>query len=228
MSFMARALARTEPLCAAIRNMPFNRGLADGSLPRDVFRHYIIQDAHYLEGFARALALAAGRAPDAQAVGQLAASAAGTLQAERELHAHYMGLFGVTSEQFSATPPGPACDHYTSFLIATAATRGTAETVAAVLPCFWVYRDVGLHIHARASPDTPYRAWIDTYVGDTFDATVAQTCALAERLHDAAAPPTQERMCALFAQSTLLEWRFWDSAWRLKGWPDPTTEQETP
>jgi len=226
MSFMTRALAQTAPLCKMIRDMPFNRGLADGSLPRAAFQHYIIQDAHYLEGFARALALAAGRAPDGQAVCQLAASAAGTLQAERELHAHYMGLFGVDQDQFAATRPSPACDHNTSFLIATAATRSTAESVAAVLPCFWVYRDVGRDIHARATPDNPYRAWIETYVSDSFDAAVEQTCTLAERLHDAATDPTRDSMYALYARSTLLEWGFWDSAWAMRDWPNPTLTGE--
>ncbi|CUX79384.1 MAG: thiaminase II TenA [Roseibaca calidilacus] len=221
MSFMTRALAETAPLCAAMRDMPFNRGLADGSLPRAAFQRYIIQDAHYLNGFARALALAAGRAPDAQAVSQLAGFAAGTLQAEHELHAHYMGLFGVTKDDFAATPPSPACDHYTNFLIATSATRSTAESVAAVLPCFWVYRDVGRAIHACAAPDTPYRAWIDTYVSDRFDAAVEACCAVAERLYESAQGTTRDSMCTIFARSTLLEWSFWDSAWHGHAWPDP-------
>lgn len=223
MSFMTRVLADTAPLCAAMREMPFNRGLADGSLPRATFQRYIIQDAHYLTGFARALALAAGHAPDAQAVSQLAGFAAGTLQAERDLHTRYMGLFGVTRQDFAATAPSPACDHYTSFLIATAATRSTAESVAALLPCFWVYRDVGRAIHARAAPDSPYRAWIDTYVSEHFDAAVDQICALAERLHVTASEPTRDNMRALFGKSTLLEWIFWDSAWHSRTWADPVS-----
>lgn len=67
-----------------------------------------------------------------------------------------MGLYGVDAESFAATPPSPACCHYVSYLLATAATRSIAETVAALLPCFWVYRDVGHAIHAVAAPDNPY------------------------------------------------------------------------
>ena len=68
MTFTQDVLSENADLCAAIRAMPFNRALSDGTLPREAFRHYIIQDAHYLEGFARALALAAARAPDADGV----------------------------------------------------------------------------------------------------------------------------------------------------------------
>jgi thiaminase/transcriptional activator TenA len=220
MSFIETVLQENARLCADIRAMPFNRALADGSLPQAVFQHYIIQDAHYLEGFARALARAAAGAPDAGSVAQLAGSGAGAIAVERQLHGHYMALFGVDAQTFAATPPSPACEHNVSFLLATAATRGVGEAVAALLPCFWVYRDVGNAIHATASADNPYRAWIDTYAGEDFDAAVTRMCALADRLAEAASPPEQARMRAAFAKSALLEWMFWDSAWRLGAWPD--------
>lgn len=59
MSFTDQLVQENAALCADLRAMPFNRTLADGTLPQAAFRHYILQDAHYLEGFARSLALAA-------------------------------------------------------------------------------------------------------------------------------------------------------------------------
>ncbi|WP_397542656.1 thiaminase II [Roseovarius salis] len=225
MSFTETVLEENAQLCADIRAMPFNRALADGTLPQEVFRHYIIQDAHYLEGFARALASAATSAPDAEAVAQLAGSGAGAIAVERQLHAHYMGLFGVDPAAFAATPPSPACAHYVSFLVATTATRSVGEAVAALLPCFWVYRDVGNDIHAKAGADNPYRAWIDTYAGADFDASVTRMCALVDRLGAAASATELARMKAAFTKSALLEWMFWDSAWRLETWPDTTPKE---
>ena len=224
MTFTERVLTENADLCAVIRAMPFNRALADGTLARDVFRHYIIQDAHYLEGFARALALAAARAPEAAGVCQLAQSAAGAIAVERELHEHYLGLYGVNPDRFAATPPTPVCEHYVSFLVAKAATCGVAEAVAALLPCFWIYRDVGRAIHAQADADNPYRAWIETYAGADFDAAVDAACKLADRLADRAGAAERGLMQAAFAKSSLLEWMFWDSAWNLRAWPTPAAE----
>lgn len=221
MSFTKTVIDQTADLCAAIRAMPFNRALADGSLSPEVFRHYMIQDAHYLEGFARALALASARAPDADTVRQLAQSAAGAITVERHMHDHFLGLYGVTAEEFAATPRSPVCDQYVSFLIATAATRSVAEAVAALLPCFWVYRDVGRDISGHVSADNPYQAWIDTYSGASFDASVTAACALADRLGVAASARDRARMEAVYQRSTLLEWMFWDSAYRQAEWPDP-------
>ena len=57
-TFSTEAWARKLPLYEKIVAMPFNAELAAGTLAEDRFRHYMIQDAHYLEGFARALSLA--------------------------------------------------------------------------------------------------------------------------------------------------------------------------
>ena len=47
-----------EDLTWATLEHPFVRGLAEGTLPREDFQHYIAQDTFYLESFAHALALA--------------------------------------------------------------------------------------------------------------------------------------------------------------------------
>ncbi len=105
----------------AIVAMPFNAELAEGTLAIDAFRRYIVQDAHYLEGFARALALAAAKADKADQVAMLASSAAGAIHVERSLHETYFSQFGgVTPDELASTESSPVCSHYVSFLLATA------------------------------------------------------------------------------------------------------------
>src|SRR5919201_6987207 len=60
--FSREAWERNAAIYEAIRAMPFNAQLASGSLSESRFKHYITQDAHYLVGFGRALALAAAKA----------------------------------------------------------------------------------------------------------------------------------------------------------------------
>ena len=62
--FSREAWAANATLYETIRAMPFNAELAAGTLSAARFRHYILQDAHYLVGFGRALGLAAAKAPD--------------------------------------------------------------------------------------------------------------------------------------------------------------------
>ena len=55
--------AAIEPIYAAILRHPFVRGLTDGTLPRESFEFYAIQDALYLREFARAQAVDRQRFP---------------------------------------------------------------------------------------------------------------------------------------------------------------------
>ena len=65
MPFSTDAWAANAGANSAILTMPFNNELAAGTLPRETFKGYIVQDAHYLLGFSRALSLAAAKAPTA-------------------------------------------------------------------------------------------------------------------------------------------------------------------
>jgi len=227
MRFTDKMWAATDDLQRSILAMPFNRELAAGTLPPATFQHYMIQDAYYLEGFARALATAAARAPDAKAVLQLADAAHGALAVESQLHSHFMALYGVDTASFAAIEPTPACDHYVSYLLRTAALADLPVALAALLPCFWVYLRVGQDIHATAGSDNPYRAWIDTYVGEDFSNGVARMLELTDRVAQTASDAVHVQMHQAFRHSTRLEWMFWDSAYNLRQWATPDAVTRT-
>jgi len=207
------------PIYQRILDLPFNRELAAGTLAPSRFRHYIVQDAHYLEGFARSLALASARGWHADHVVHFAKAAEVAILVERSLHTDCFVRFGVSPAAFAATEPTPACDHYVSWLLRTCSLDAFEVGLAALLPCFWIYREVGRHIHAHAANPNPYRAWIDTYAGADFERAVDDVIAIVDDVAGAASPRTREQMSAAFRQASRLEWLFWDSAWREAGWP---------
>src|SRR3954463_2617372 len=84
--FSRQAWERNSQTYELIRQMPFNAELAAGTLNEARFKHYITQDAHYLIGFGRALALAAAKAPSPDRIVQFAKSAEVAIIVERELH----------------------------------------------------------------------------------------------------------------------------------------------
>lgn len=201
--------------------LPFNVELAAGTLSRQRFQFYLVQDARYLVGFARALAVAAATARTTGDVAFFAGAAQESIVVERALHDGYFERFGMSEADQAAVETSPTCLAYTSFLLATAQTGGYAELIAALLPCFWVYQHVGTEIHASLRPgaDNPYRAWIDTYADDEFAESVL-TCRYAvDSAADDADERTRDRMLAAFARATEYEWLFWDSAYRMETWP---------
>jgi thiaminase/transcriptional activator TenA len=218
-SFSRQAWERNAPIYEIIRTMPFNAELAAGTLSEARFKHYITQDAHYLIGFGRALTLAAAKAPDPDRIVQFAKSAEGAIVVERALHGSFFLRYGITAEVFAATPLSPACHHYVSYLVATGHADPYEVLLGALLPCFWIYAEVGRDIHARAAPANPYQAWIDTYAGDEFHAAVRGVIEATDEAAAAASPPLRARMHAAFTRATQLEWIFWDSAYRMETWP---------
>src|SRR5712692_8464872 len=93
-----------ETIYAAILRHPFLTGLRDGSLPRDSFRFYAVQDALYLREFARGLSLAAARAPRDEWIIMFNEHAAEALRVERALHESFFKEFGLTTEAVAGTP----------------------------------------------------------------------------------------------------------------------------
>jgi thiaminase/transcriptional activator TenA len=218
-TFSREAWDQNAHVYETIRTMPFNSELAAGTLSAARFKHYITQDAHYLIGFGRALALAAAKAPSPNRIVQFAKSAEEAITVERALHGSFFAQYGITPEIFAATPLSPACHHYVSYLLATAYAEPYEVVLGALLPCFWIYAEVGRDIHARCNRPNPYQAWIDTYAGEEFHAAVRAVIAATDEVADAASSVLRQRMHEAFARATQLEWVFWDSAYRMEAWP---------
>lgn len=218
--FCDTAWQRTAALRAAIGRLPFITELTAGSLARARFRTYITQDALYLGQFSRALALAAAKAPDAATVQQFAHSTVGAVAVEQALHEKYLREFGVEPAAAATAEASPDCLAYTSYLLATAHQERWPVLVAALLPCFRIYWDVGCAIAAKAAPDNPYRAWIDTYADPGFGEAVERMMATVDAAADAATPALRERMLAAYLRCSQYEWLFWDGAYHQRGWPE--------
>ncbi|WP_026998695.1 TenA family protein [Eisenibacter elegans] len=215
MSWTKQAWAEIAPLYEKILALPFNQELQAGTLAPERFRFYIAQDAYYLGEFGRALSLISGRSQEVDHVLAFSRFATNAIVVERALHASYFQELSIAP----VVQPSPSCQLYTQFLLNKSALDAVEVAVAAVLPCFWIYKDVGDHIYQHQSnPQNPYQAWIDTYAGEEFGAAVAQAIDIAEALAQEASPALQTRMLSAFVEATRMEWLFWHSAYVQEQW----------
>ena len=207
-----------RPVFAAILGHPFLRGLADGTLPEESFRYYVLQDAIYLRDFARALSLVGVRSRDESSLLMFDEHSAGTIAVERSLHEDFLEDLGVAKEDADATEASPTTLAYTSFLLKTAALGDYPEALGAVLPCYWIYREVGKALLEEGSPSPRYRKWIDTYSGEEFDELVEAVLDLTDTVCEGLNDSQKARVEEAFVVASRYEWMFWDAAWRLEGW----------
>lgn len=213
-AFTTRAWRRAAPIRAAIDEQPLVRGLGDGTLSEDRFNYYMTQDALYLVEYGRVLAGVASLSGEPDEFAFWCDCAKQALVAERELHAAHMDLM-------SGATASPTCRAYTDFLHAGVALGSYGVAVAAVLPCFWIYQDVGAGLLARAGDLSghPYGDWISTYADPAFEQSTARARGVADRLAAAAGDDERGRMHEAFATACRYEWMFWDAAWRMEDWP---------
>ena len=203
----------------AILAHPFVTGLADGSLPHDAFAFHVVQDALYLPRNAKALAAVASRAPDAAGTEMFARHAAGVIAVEQTLHRALLASLGIDPAAAAAAEPAPTTLAYTSYLLATIGGGSYAEGVGAVLPCYWIYWEVGKELLRRGSPDTRYQQWIDMYAGEDFGEIVRGVPAVANGLGPGLAPCERARVHRHFRTSSRYEWMFWDMGYQKQSWP---------
>jgi len=206
---------------AAMTSHPFLVQLAEGTLPERVFARYLLDDAHYLKAYSAALAALSSRADNPDDRLLLARSAAGSVEGERDLHRAYLLPRGIDPDAPDAAEPTPTCVAYVEGLRAAAALEPFGVGMAAVLPCFRVYAEVGAWIteRTRSVGAHPYRDWINTYADPAFAHAVRAAEDLTNRLAVGVREAERERMLAAYVRSTRFEWMFWDAAWRGECWP---------
>lgn len=191
-----------------ITELPFIKQLGNGTLAPEDFTFYQDQDAQYLRSYSKALAMLAVKAPDPDAQAFWAAGAAECLTVESSLHVAWLGA------DYHTQGPSGVTRAYTDFLTATALTQDYAVGVAAVLPCYWLYAEVGRVLASHNHDSHPYHAWLSMYSGSDFEAATSVAIDHAEQAL-AAAPATQRlTAAAAFLQACYHELWFFDQASR--------------
>ena len=191
-----------------ILDLPFVRALGDGTLDEDLFAFYLDQDALYLRDYSRALATLSARADTAAAQVHWAAGAHEAIAAESQLHE------GWLANRARLGGPSPITMGYTNFLRASAAGDDYVVGAAAILPCYWLYEEVGAVLSSQNHADHPYAEWLSMYGGEEFAADVARSLAEVERAFEAASPAQRVRAARAYLSACVYEREFFDQAHR--------------
>ena len=150
---------------------------------------------------------------------QVFGDAANTVAVERAMHTGFIQRLGLKAHELLDGERTPTTQAYTRHLLAVAREGTLGEIVAAVLPCYWIYREVGRHLAACQPADPIYHDWIEAYGSETFANLVRQQLTLVDRLGGRAPIHESQRMRAHFIQSSRYEYLFWDDAYNLVAWP---------
>lgn len=203
---------------------PFVQGIVKGDLPLDIFKYYILQDIYYLKHYGKIHAIAASQAEDFSVTASLADKARTTAEAELTVHKEHAEILNITNEDIGDFKPAPTAYAYTSHLYRATLSGCLAQTVAAMLPCYWLYADIG-RLNEQATPEPEiYQNWIKMYASDWFqDATKWQIDLLNSLVADMN-ESDKEKVKEQFVIAKEYELAFWEMSYTKETWLSKTNK----
>jgi thiaminase/transcriptional activator TenA len=208
MRLSLRAAIETASICKEIINHPFNHGMRNGDLHSEKFSYYSEQDLLYLRELKCRYTTLAAKAPP-QYRGDFLNYADSTLICEQEMLQFLEKTFSFNKTGFIA----PATLGYINHLLHNCTNEPFEVAVASLLPCFTVYRDIGLSFRHNPSANNPYAPWNEAYSCKDFSDSVNRAVEIFDELADNANEATRQKMLKVYGVSCRFEWRFFDDAY---------------
>ena len=207
------------PIWEADLKHPFVRGIANGRLPKDKFKFYLIQDYLFLLDYSRVFAYGVIKSHDEATMALFARLLNETLNTEMDLHRGYCEKFGITPAEMESAPVAPTTHAYTRHLLHVAQTGSLGDVIAGVLPCQWGYAEIGTSLAEQGgSPEPLYQEWIDMYASAEFLALGEWLRNLLNEITENSSSVEKERLQRNFLLSSRYEYLFWEMAWTQEAW----------
>ena len=202
-----------EELWEAMVAHPFVQELGEGTLPKEKFLRYFLQDYLFVKALAVPLAVGIAKAPDFAAARPLNGLLSTLLTSEEDLFRLAFQSLGVSPEEYRRAAPTPTTRAFDTLLRSVAYDGSFEEILTLLLVTEGAYVDWSqrLVVAGRRPANPLYREWIDIHAGEELAAFVQW---IRERLNRAEVGRAQlRRMEEIFATALRYEYRFWEAAY---------------
>ena len=193
----------------------FVRGLGDGTLPREAFLHYLVQDYVFLMHFSRAWALGVVKSSDLHEMKTCASTVDALVNHEMQLHVQTCAGAGIPEETLENATERAENLAYTRYVLEAGFSGDFLDLMAALAPCVMGYGEIGMWLKADAKSDV-YAPWINAYSGAEYQGVCAAVGEMIDRGvaarlgADWGNSPRMKALQTRFSRATALEVAFWD------------------
>lgn len=210
--------ARAEKIWPRYLEHPFVVQMADGTLPTDRFRYYMLQDYLYLKDYVKIFAAIIQKSDDFEQIRFLCGEMSNTIGETFRTHLPYMRRLGITNEELERTTPHIDNSAYSHYMLCEAQSGDVLTGLVTLLNCSWSYAYIAEEMTRRfpnALSDERYGAWFAGYVSEEYRKT---NRALIDRIDALAASIDEEKtrkLCEIFEKCCLFDLRFWDMVYAM-------------
>ncbi len=221
MQFTDRLYQHAKPVWDMYHEHPFVKGIGDGTLDKEKFRFYMIQDYLYLIDYAKLFAIGVVKATDVVTMSRFATLLDGILNTEMSLHRQYAKRFDISEEELERAEPAPTTLAYTHYMLHVSQNGTLAELTASLLPCMWSYYEIGTRLNQipGASEHEFYGDWVRMYSGEEFKQLADWCIELMNEVADGKPEKELKRLEEIFLNTSRFEYMFWDMAYNQSMWP---------
>lgn len=201
----------------AYNEHPFVLGIQNGTLEKEKFRFYMIQDYLYLGDYAKIFALGVAKATSLSNA-MLFSKYISVMNGELNVHSNYMARLGITQEDIDSAKRSLDSLSYTSYMLRVAYEETEVEIVAAILACAYSYEVIAKKIvenNPAAVDDEFYGSWISGYVSEEYSEENRVLIELLDDMTKSYTPAQTEHLKDVFLACSRYEMAFWDLSWNM-------------
>ncbi|MBS7576570.1 MULTISPECIES: thiaminase II [unclassified Enterococcus] len=197
---------------------PFIQQLVDGTLEPNIFRFYLIQDHYYLAHFAKAHYRLAMKTKD-KAVKQLMLEGNESLAAgEISVRESFFEALEIKASELQAMEIAPTNYAYVSHIYRQFVEQDELAVLTSLLPCAWLYTEIGQRFKNKKSPEPIYQSWLDTYGDDEMMDFINDYCSVVNQLAENASEASLISAEQAFIKSSIYEYNFWEMSIQQEKW----------
>lgn len=197
---------------------PFVKGIETGTLDKEKFRYYIIQDFFYLEDYVKSFAVGIAKAKSVETTNIFTKYVTLLTGSEMNIHKGYMGEFGVNEEELGNTQREIDNLSYTSYMLRIAYEESEIEILAAVLSCAYSYECIAKNMIKNNSDcinDDFYGKWIKGYASDEYSRGNVVLINTLNKLTENYNEQQIKHLTDIFIICSKYEYLFWDFSWEM-------------
>lgn len=216
MNIVEKLLAEASDIWKSYNEHPFVLGIQNGTLDKDKFRYYIIQDYLYLKDYAKVFALGVAKAKNLKLANRFAKFIS-VMNGEMDVHKGYLARLGITQEEIDSASTAFDNLSYTSYMLRVAYEECETEILVATLACAYSYEYIAKNV-VKNNPDSVnhefYGDWIKGYISDAYCAENAILFEELNRLAERYTANQIKHLVDIFVACSRYELAFWEMSWK--------------
>jgi thiaminase/transcriptional activator TenA len=196
---------------------PFIAEIGEGTLPKDKFKDYLVQDYLYLKEFAKVFSMGVVKAETMDEMRFFYNAIKGTMENETAIHLQYMEKLGVPVKNAENLEYHLVTNSYTSYMQAISLTGSLNEIAMCTLPCTWSYYYIGKHLKEQYNDkleNNYYKEWIEMYCDEEFYKFTIEWIEYVDIACENISEKEKNKLTEIFVKASLYEMEFWHMAYK--------------